>query len=392
MYQHHNRSRSITAAVLAAILATALMTAAFQFVTAAPANAAPSGSVHNLPAVGITGVTRLCGPSAAYACTGGGYSGQSVGWPGSYYGAGQASSNSYGLHNCTLYAAYRAYANGLGNPGRSFGNANAWDTGAYNLGFPVDQNPTVGSIAQWNGGGYGHVGYVDVVTSTYIEVSDDAYGLNQTNKWRIARTSPAMPDNFIHLKDVAPAPTSTLAKYANTIVKMTDGSSTSWFVTPDLKRLWIPDGGTYNQLKARGFAGPYQLSSTTLNQLPDQGGQWVASGDSWGANRTLRRGMSVRSADGRYLFAMQGDGNLVLYGPSGRALWATNSKVANWQAQEFVIFQGDGNLVTYGGGRAIWASGTAGRGGNRFVVQGDGNLVVYAGSTPLWASNTAGRT
>ena len=191
----------------------------------------------------------------------------------------------------------------------------------------------------------------------------------------------------------APPPTtSPVAQYANTIVKWDGDSVTSWYVSPDLKRLWIPDGGTYNQLKARGVAGPYVLSSTLLNQLPDQTNQWVASGSSWGKNRTLRRGMSVRSSDGRYLFTMQTDGNLVLYGPSGRALWATNRYTSAWTSQEYVIFQGDGNLVTYGGGRAIWASNTAGRGGDHFEVQSDGNLVIYRGSTPLWASNTVGQT
>ena len=90
-------------------------------------------------------------------------------------------------------------------------------------------------------------------------------------------------------------------------------------------------------------------------------GLWVASGASWRGNRTMRRGMSVRSTDGRYLFAMQTDGNLVLYGPSGRATWATDRLTGAWRSQEYVVFQPDGNLVTYGGGRPIWASNTAGR-------------------------------
>jgi Putative peptidoglycan binding domain len=41
--------------------------------------------------------------------------------------------------------------------------------------------------------------------------------------------------------------------------------------------------------------------------------------------------------------------------------------------------------------KALWSTGTAGRGGNRVVVQGDGNLVVYTASNiPVWASGSRG--
>jgi hypothetical protein len=55
--------------------------------------------------------------------------------------------------------------------------------------------PAPGAIAQWNGGSFGHVAYVEVVTDAYIEVTDDNYGLNTTDRWRINTTSPAWPDN-----------------------------------------------------------------------------------------------------------------------------------------------------------------------------------------------------
>jgi hypothetical protein len=188
------------------------------------------------------------------------------------------------------------------------------------------------------------------------------------------------------------APAVDPAQYRNTLVRWDGDNVTTWFVTPDGRRLWIPDGGTFNELKARGFAGPHTLSATVLDKLPDMNGRWVASGAYWGHNRTLRRGMSVRSTDGRYQFAMQLDGNLVLYGPSGRAIWATSWHTSGWSAQEYVVFQADGNLVTYNGSRAIWASGTGGSGAGTFVIQNDGNLVIYRGSGAVWASNTSGRT
>jgi surface antigen len=164
--------------------------------------AAPSSSVHARPSTSVAGVLRLCGPVADYRCTGAGYAGKSEGWPGQLYGAGYASRNQYGLHNCTLYAAYRLWKNGISqSPGWS-SDAGGWDTKAAAARTRVDQTPAVGSIAQWNGGEAGHVGYVEAVTSSYIEVTDDNFGYNYTDRWRIARTSAAMPDNFIHFKDL----------------------------------------------------------------------------------------------------------------------------------------------------------------------------------------------
>ena len=169
----------------------------------------------------------------------------------------------------------------------------------------------------------------------------------------------------------------------------TKAQKTAWYVTPDGRREWIPDSGTYYCLKNAGVPGPDVLPSQTLDQLPDQNNQWVPCGDTMAVNRVLRRNMALHSSDGRYTFVLQGDGNLVLYGPSGRALWATNRYTT-----DFVVMQSDGNFVCYtNGGSAVWASSTNGSGGDHFVVQSDGNLVIYtAGGHAVWASNTAGRT
>ncbi|XP_010920490.1 mannose-specific lectin-like [Elaeis guineensis] len=63
----------------------------------------------------------------------------------------------------------------------------------------------------------------------------------------------------------------------------------------------------------------------------------------------------------------------------------------SWGPYTFPM-QTDCNLVLYDSGRAVWASGTYGKGSNCFLrMQSDGNLVVYGnGNTPLWASNTGG--
>lgn len=179
------------------------------------------------------------------------------------------------------------------------------------------------------------------------------------------------------------------ASFAGHIVQATTDTATpktSWFVTPDLKRELIPDTNAYTCVKALPSPGPDSVSSAMLSQLPDQTGQWVACGDTMPANRTLQRDMYMKSGDGRYTLWLQHDGNLVLYGPSGRALWATYK-----YATVFVIFQSDGNLVGYSAtGAPTWWSGTDGRGGLYFAVQSDGNLVIYSASKALWNSKTSG--
>ncbi|MEV0455779.1 CHAP domain-containing protein, partial [Catellatospora methionotrophica] len=245
---------TLRATVLALLLAAVAL-------PAAPAHAGPSSSTHPIPGGGSAGVTVLCGPDQAYSCTTGGYGGQSAGWPGARYGAGIASANSHGYHNCTLYAAYRLAANGLADPGWN-DNANAWDTRAP--GTLVDQNPAVGAIAQWNSG-YGHVAYVEVVHPDYIEITDDSYGSNVTRRLRIARTSPTWPDNFIHLRDVVVVDPVTAT---------------------DVSAFYRYDGDQVNLWTWHGQPGG----------VSDPVGSWTASG--WDATRILPAGKGDLDGDG----------------------------------------------------------------------------------------------
>ncbi len=96
----------------------------------------------------------------------------------------------------------------------------------------------------------------------------------------------------------------------------------------------------------------------------------------------------VSSCDGRFSLLQQSDGNLVLYGPVGKAMWSTSGQTVDGYA---LVMQSDGNAVQYSAyGRADWNAGTSGHPGARLVVQPDGNLVVYDGGTALWATLTFG--
>ncbi|MBX7099281.1 MAG: hypothetical protein K1X89_16330 [Myxococcaceae bacterium] len=102
----------------------------------------------------------------------------------------------------------------------------------------------------------------------------------------------------------------------------------------------------------------------------------------------LAAGQAAHSCDGRFTFAMQGDGNLVLYLGS-TALWSSRT---NGSGADHAVMQGDGNLVVYtANGTAKWSSGTWGHGGAWLAVQNDGNVVVYApGGRALWSTGTWG--
>ncbi|CAL9210002.1 unnamed protein product [Musa hybrid cultivar] len=106
------------------------------------------------------------------------------------------------------------------------------------------------------------------------------------------------------------------------------------------------------------------------------------------ADYTLYSGESLNSGQslryGTYNFIMQNDCNLVLY-DNNRAIWAsgTNGRGSNCVCR----MQSDGNLVVYTGSTAVWASNTnRGRGNYVCILQKDRNVVVYGGS--LWATGT----
>ena len=110
-----------------------------------------------------------------------------------------------------------------------------------------------------------------------------------------------------------------------------------------------------------------------------------ATGDVMQPGQFLNPGTQIISASGRYHFAYQGDGNLVLY-DGGVAIWASNTA---GRAAGACVMQGDGNLVIYiPGGQPIWASNTM-TAGSHLILQNDGNVVIYTPSNkPVWATNT----
>ena len=103
--------------------------------------------------------------------------------------------------NCTWYAWERRYEMGRPIPGGAMGNAAQWNSSFAAMGYRVDSVPQVGAIFQ-NGGGYGHVGIVEVVNADgSIEVSEinnySGGGYNGIN-WRNIPANAVGSFNYIH--------------------------------------------------------------------------------------------------------------------------------------------------------------------------------------------------
>jgi hypothetical protein len=155
----------------------------------------------------------------------------------------------------------------------------------------------------------------------------------------------------------------------NLVMYATDGRAIWWTGTwgnPDA-RLYIQYDGNLVLYSVDGR--PLWWTGADLRSTLGSGGQLLA-------------GMALTSPDGRYRAVSQMDGNLVVYGPLNRVIWASY-RYAN---QARVRMQADGNVVSYApDGRAIWWSGTWSNPGARLVMQNDGNLVVYrSNGTPAW--------
>ncbi len=113
--------------------------------------------------------------------------------------------------------------------------------------------------------------------------------------------------------------------------------------------------------------------------------QAAGSGNTLRAGQNLNAGNELRSKDGRFRLAMQGDGNAVLYA-DGVALWQTGTRGSGNRLR--LTPRGQVQVRT-GAGQVVWRSGSAAS-RSRLVLQDDANLVVYSHANgAAWTSRTA---
>ena len=117
-------------------------------------------------------------------------------------------------------------------------------------------------------------------------------------------------------------------------------------------------------------------------------GVHITSNTLWPGDR-LAPGMARYSADGRFTFAYQPDGNLVLYQGGVGAIWNIGIQTSpGWAPMQY-----DGNFVTYNSaGQPYWNSATWYSPGAWLIVQDDGNVVIYdTNNVPIWWTGTCCR-
>lgn len=108
--------------------------------------------------------------------------------------------------------------------------------------------------------------------------------------------------------------------------------------------------------------------------------------DTLDVGEKLTPGQKLVSKNGLYELVYQSDGDLVLYEQGGRALWASNTAgVAAGEAR----MQADGHFCLYKPGSVYyWGTGVHGFAGGRLVVQDDRNVVVLTRDTVAWSTRT----
>ncbi|MDR0398118.1 MAG: hypothetical protein LBH36_02990 [Candidatus Nomurabacteria bacterium] len=152
-------------------------------------------------------------------------------------------------------------------------------------------------------------------------------------------------------------------KYGSPLWVVGDGNRRALVITNDGKLIY------------QGYEGEKDI------QITDWSAQNSRKVDSLKVEGVLFQHQTIYSANGKYMLILQGDGNLVQYGPKG-AEWST--KTSNGC---FLVQQNDGKLVLYScTGSPVWHSSVWLFDGSRTTthVQNDGNLVTYDGYKAVW--------
>jgi GH25 family lysozyme M1 (1,4-beta-N-acetylmuramidase) len=225
----------------------------------------------------------------------------------------------------------------------------------------------------------------DVFNGSYQQLVSFAQGYpltSTTTSLRASSSSPATGQAVTLTATVSPAPPGGSVTFKNGAevecsgVSLASGQAScqATFPDPGTKSLSASYSGTQGYGASTGAT---QIAVVSLTDL----GSTVPNGT------RLSAGDYLQSANG-YVLVMQADGNLVLYGPTGQATWASGT-AGNQGAWASLL--SDGNLVVYSAaGQALWSTGTWANQGVSLTLGTGGVATIYDQyGHPLWATTPA---
>ena len=181
----------------------------------------------------------------------------------------------FALRNCTSFVAWRLretngdaeFVNHMS--GGHWGDAWHWDDNALALGHLVDDVPAIGAVAQTDDGRIGHVAWVSAVGDGTVTVEEYNY---YTPGAYDTRTVPTSTFRYLHIDDLAPAPTLGSTRAAVTAVD-TRGLAWTARTTPAGNLTVRRPSGRVARVGAPGTWSPYAAPSLVADT---RGRIWVA--------------------------------------------------------------------------------------------------------------------
>lgn len=317
---------------------------------------------------------------------------------------------------CVSYVAWMlSSVNGFTMP--FHGNAIDWGSKAQGLGYAVNMTPAVGSVYWSNAGQYGHVAYVQSVSSDGTHVDTTDYNSDYTGHWnQELNVLASSASGYIHFKDITGSGSNATAKPApiqygtemdvykrggdNAIWKDTiQSGSNSWGG-------WNSLGGTFASNPAADQYGSEMdvFATNASGQLYQRTYQSSSGWSSWTQRASNMAGdpASIAFNGKLYVFSRGTNGNLYVVYWNGSTWVGPQQLTGNGSTQmgsspSVTVYGSEMDVYIRGTDSNLWKSGTSdgvnfgslgSMGGG--TLENDPKAITYGTEMDVYANNTSG--